>query len=108
MIISVKGGGTSAADVRDLLGVVTTQTNRAAMGILITASEPTKPMRDAALDAGMWYSKTWGKEYPRIQILSVSDLFKGELPRYPGRNVTFAIAETATKDEEQIIIPAWA
>lgn len=105
MIVSVKAGGTTAGDVRDLLGVVTTQTNKAAMGILITANEPTKPMRDAALDAGMWYSKTWSKEYPRIQILSLSDLFNGELPNHPGRNVTFAIAETAQKDEEQIVMP---
>jgi hypothetical protein len=57
------------------------------------------------LDAGTWYSKTWGKEYPRIQLLSVSDLFKGELPKHPGRNVTFAIAVSAQKDEEQIVMP---
>jgi DNA modification methylase len=105
MIVSVKGGGTSAADVRDLLGVVTTKSNKAVMGVLITAGEPSKPMRDAALDAGKWYSETWGKEYPRIQLLSVADLFKGKLPDHPGRNVTFAIADTAEKDEEQIVIP---
>jgi hypothetical protein len=75
------------------------------MGILVTANEPTKPMRDAALDAGMWYSKTWGKEYPRIQILSVADLLNGELAKYPGRNVTFAIADIAAKDQEQIVLP---
>jgi len=105
MIVSVKGGGTSAADVRDLIGVVRTPANKGVMGILITAGEPTKPMRDAGLDAGMWYSKTWGKEYPRIQLLSVADLFKGVLPKHPGRNVTFAVAQTAAKDEEQIVIP---
>jgi site-specific DNA-methyltransferase (adenine-specific) len=80
VIVSVKGGGTSAADIRDLLGAVTTRSNKAVMGVLITAGEPTKPMREAALDAGTWYSKTWGKEYPRIQILSVADLFNGDLP----------------------------
>jgi site-specific DNA-methyltransferase (adenine-specific) len=105
LIISVKGGGTGAGDVRELIGVVETPTNKAVMGVLITVSEPTKPMRDAALDKGMWYSKTWGKEYPRVQLLSVSDLFKGKRPEYPGRNVTFAIAETADRDEEQIVIP---
>lgn len=105
MIVSVKGGGTNAGDVRDLIGVVRTPTNKAAMGILIAANEPTRAMRDAALDAGMWYSKTWRKEYPRIQLLSVADLFKSKLPDHPGRNVTFAIAETADKDEEQIVIP---
>ncbi|HEY4393970.1 MAG TPA: DNA methyltransferase, partial [Polyangia bacterium] len=105
MIVSVKGGGAGAGDVRDLLGAVTTSAHKSVMGILITAGEPTKPMRDAALDAGTWYSKTWGKEYRRIQILSVADLFKGETPSHPGRNVTFAIAETAAKDEEQIVMP---
>lgn len=105
MIVSVKGGGSGAGDVRDLLGAVNTKAHKAVMGILITASEPTKPMRDAALDAGIWYSKTWAKEYPKIQILSVADLFEGQVPKHPGRNVTFAVAQTAARDEEQIVIP---
>jgi hypothetical protein len=44
IIVQVKGGGTGAKDIRDLIGTVENQ--KAIGGVLITLDKPTKPMRD--------------------------------------------------------------
>jgi putative hemolysin len=56
----------------------------AAIGILVTLDEPTKPMQHEATIAGAYHSDVSGKDYPRIQILSVADLReRGLRPQLP-------------------------
>ena len=76
VIISVKAGSTNVAHVRDLRGVLDRE--KAALGVLISMEEPTKPMRTEAATAGLWESKLWGKQYPRLQLLTVAELLAGQ------------------------------
>ena len=76
VILSVKAGGTGAAHVRDLKGVL--EREKAAIGVLISMEEPTKPMQTEAVTAGFFESKTWGKKYPKIQLLTIAELLAGK------------------------------
>jgi DNA modification methylase len=99
IIISVKGGGTSVKDVRDLWGVI--ERERAQIGVLITLEEPTKPMRAEAASADFYESRGWQKKYPRLQILTIDDLLAGKGINYPPSqqtNVTFKKAPRAKSE----------
>ena len=48
------------------------------MGVLITLYAPTKPMMQAAREAEYYTSPTWGHKYPRIQIITIKELFAGK------------------------------
>jgi DNA modification methylase len=81
IIVSVKGGGNvGAAMMRDLGGTV--QRTKAEIGLFITLTPPTKPMEKEAAAAG-FYRAGNGKDYPRIQILTIEDLLTGrKRPEY--------------------------
>jgi DNA modification methylase len=103
IIFSVKAGHTGPDHVRDLSGVV--QSNTAAIGVLITLQEPTRPMREAAADAGFYTSAELGnKKYPRIQLLTIEELLRGrrvECPPFAVNqgNVTFKRAPEARAED---------
>lgn len=83
IIFSVKSGHHKVSDVRDLRGVLDRE--KAAMGVVITLNEPTKPMVKEAADAG-FYSTTHAfipEKFPRIQILTVADLLDGARIKAP-------------------------
>ncbi|MDR3638551.1 MAG: DNA methyltransferase, partial [Isosphaeraceae bacterium] len=81
-LVSVKSGHPKADDVRVLKAVC--EREGAAIGILVTLDEPTKPMQHEATIAGTYHSDVSGKDYPRIQILSVADLLeRGRRPQLP-------------------------
>lgn len=73
-IVSVKSGKPKVDDVRVLKAVV--EREGAAIGILVTLDEPTKPMIHEATIAGVFHSDVSGRDYPRIQILSAADLIE--------------------------------
>ena len=75
IILSVKAGKTSAPHVRDLRGVVDRE--KAAIGVLLTLQEPTKPMRTEAASAG-FYDSPWGTRHPHLQILTVGEVLAGK------------------------------
>jgi DNA modification methylase len=94
VIISVKGGHLLASHVRDLRGVV--EREQAAIGVLISMEEPSKPMQTEAVTAGFFESKTWGKKFPKVQLLTVADLLAGkkiEMPPIRQVDATFKRAE---------------
>jgi DNA modification methylase len=74
VIISVKAGHTNVAHVRDLRGVLDRE--QAAIGVLVTLQEPTKPMKEEAASAGI-YSSPWGK-HARLQLVTVGELLAGK------------------------------
>ena len=74
VIVSVKSGGVNVGMIRDLIGTLEGQ--QAAIGVFLTLEESSKPMRDAAAQAGSYHSELWNRDYPRIQILSVADLLE--------------------------------
>lgn len=94
IILSVKGGGTSVKDVRDLRGVIDRE--KAEQGVLITLQGPTKPMYAEAADAGFYESLAWKTKHPRLQIITIEELLGGKtISRPPAANVTFKQAPKA-------------
>jgi len=96
VIFSVKAGGTNASHVRDLHGVIDRE--NAAIGVLITMEEPTKPMRAEAASGGS-YTSPWGV-HPRLQILTVRELLEGkkiDMPPVHQVNVTYKRAPKQQK-----------
>jgi len=86
VVFSVKAGGLHATYVRDLRGVIDRE--KAAIGVLISLEPPTKPMRSEAASAG-FYKAPWGKDYARLQLLTIADLLAGKTVDFPRENVTF-------------------
>ena len=71
--------------IRDLAHVVDRE--KARIGVFITLSESTGPMRKEAVKTG-FYETPYGK-YPKIQILTVAELFEGKQPNIPLVDPTF-------------------
>lgn len=94
VILSVKAGHTGRDHVHSLRGVLDRE--KAAIGVLISMLEPTGPMKEEAVTAGFFESKTWGKKYPKIQLLTIADLLAGkkiEMPPIRQVEATFKKAE---------------
>jgi site-specific DNA-methyltransferase (adenine-specific) len=72
VIVQVKSGHVKSGDIRDLKG--TLEREKAAIGMFITLEEPTRDMVTEAVLAGNYHSPAWGREYPKLQILSIGDL----------------------------------
>ncbi|HEX5244350.1 MAG TPA: hypothetical protein VFW23_13890, partial [Tepidisphaeraceae bacterium] len=81
IIFSVKAGHTGVAHLRDLRGVLDRET--AAIGVLITLEEPTKPMRTEAASAG-FYRAAMGAQFPKLQVITVGELLNGGRVDMPG------------------------
>ena len=78
-IISVKGGGTSSAHIRDLKGVLDRE--NAKLGIFLTLNIPTREMQREASAAGFY--ETGGKKFARIQILTAAQIIDQRKPDLP-------------------------
>lgn len=81
IILSIKSGKVTVKDVRDLRGVI--EREGAEIGILITLEKPTKDMRRETTSAGFYESKSWDRKHPRLQILTIEELFNGKQIDYP-------------------------
>jgi site-specific DNA-methyltransferase (adenine-specific) len=88
IVFSVKAGGVSVPQIRDLVGVLTRE--KAEIGVFLTFDPPTKPMLKEAAEAG-FYKSTDGTTYPKLQILTVQQILDGKQPEYPlhRRDATF-------------------
>lgn len=74
MILSVKGGKLRPTDVRDLRGVM--ERERSPMAGFLSLQEPSKAMRTEAAEAGVY--EYGGVQYPRLQLLTVTDIIEGK------------------------------
>lgn len=101
IVISVKAGNTTVAHVRDLRGVV--EREKAAIGVLLTMQESTRPMRAEAAHAGFYHSPGWNKKYPRLQLLTVEELLSGKTIDRPPHSVTFKQAPKSGGPEEPVL-----
>ncbi|MDR3742063.1 MAG: restriction endonuclease [Terracidiphilus sp.] len=80
ILFSVKAGGVTVSQVRDLVGVL--HREKAEFGIFICFEEPTKPMLKEATEAGL-YKSADGSTYPRVQIFTIQQLLDGKQPELP-------------------------
>lgn len=96
VVLSVKSGAVQVAHARDLRGVV--EREQAAIGVLVSLEEPTRNTKSEAAGAG-FYDSPWGTKHPKIQILTIEELFAGkkiDIP--PSRDLrTFKKAPKAKK-----------
>lgn len=75
VLFSVKAGHTDVSHVRDLRGVLDRE--KAAIGVLITMEDTTKPMRTEAASVG-FYESTWTRhKHPKLQLLTIAELLDG-------------------------------
>lgn len=99
VILSVKAGKTQASHVRDLIGVL--EREKAAIGVLISMQEATAPMKTEAATAGHFESATWNKKYPRVQILTITDILSGKQIEMPPIRQVSSTFKKAPKVEEK-------
>jgi DNA methylase/NACHT-associated inactive Restriction Endonuclease 1 len=79
-LISVKGGDSVGVGmVRDLIAVV--EREKAGVGVLISLALPTRAMEREAAAAGL--SEGPFENVPKIQIITLAELFQGIRPRIP-------------------------
>jgi site-specific DNA-methyltransferase (adenine-specific) len=93
ILLSVKAGHVTVSQLRDLRGVIDRE--KAEIGVLLCLEDVTKPMRTEAASAG-FYKSPWGN-HPRLQILTIAELFEGKGIDYPhpSGNLTFKRAPKA-------------
>jgi len=80
-IIQVKSGHVGVSQVRDLGHVIDRE--KAKIGIFITLEDPTKQMKKEALQKGFYKSEFMKKDYLKIQIITIEELFAGKKPDIP-------------------------
>ena len=100
--VQVKSGHVNAAYVRDLKGVL--EREKAAIGVLITLEEPSRPMLQEAAAGGFYEPEHFpGHQYPRIQILTIRELLEGKEAQYPrmAPPATFKRAQRHRRDSQQ-------
>lgn len=92
VLVSVKGGkNLNPAMVRDLSGTVDTQ--KAAMGILLTLTTPTKGVIDAVDHGGIYTHPANNQTFPRLQTFTVGQLMAGQRPQMPPTVLPYIKAE---------------
>ncbi len=101
IIVQVKSGHVGASQIRDLKGVLDRE--KAAIGAFITLKNPTREMVKEAASAGFYEATHYaGREYPRLQILTIEELLSGKKLLYPMlKQVTFKQAERKSKSRDK-------
>ncbi|MCZ2355233.1 MAG: restriction endonuclease [Bacteroidia bacterium] len=106
IVVSVKGGNNVGVSmVKDLIATV--ENEKAEIGLFVTLAEPTKPMLVQAATAGFYQSPHMG-EFPKIQILTIAELFSGKKPLYPdlsrgGLNFKKAKVEKRKTEQKKLL-----
>ncbi|MCL1916472.1 MAG: restriction endonuclease [Desulfovibrionaceae bacterium] len=98
IIVSVKGGkNIDVKMIRELAHVIDKE--KAEIGLFVALEKPTKPMKTEAIAKGLYSCPHNGKQYPKIQILTIRGLLEGtERPEYTdlqSGSLTFKKAERA-------------
>ncbi len=81
VLVQVKSGKVKSGDIRDLRGTI--EREKAAMGVFITLGKPSDDMHKEAADAEFYHSDGLGRNYPKLQILTVAGLLNGAEVKMP-------------------------
>ena len=80
-VVSIKGGdNVDVRMIRDLIATVDRE--KAKVGVFVTLTEPTRNMKTEAAAAG-FYDPPKHSRVPKIQILTIADLFAHQKPHLP-------------------------
>ena len=99
IVVQVKSGHVGVKDIRELRDVISRQ--KAAMGIFLTLEEPTGEMTKEVKATDPYISPIWNTEYPKIQILTIEQLLKGEKPKLPPISNMFKEAPKLERKSER-------
>ena len=100
IIFQVKSGGVKRGDIATLRGDMGRE--KAALAILITLEDPSKPMLSEAKAAGQYRHDTMGRSYDKISIVTVKGIIEdGKRLEIPMSLEVLAAAQRARKDEEE-------
>ena len=92
IVVSVKGGkNLNPSMIRDLIGTINL-IDKDGFGVFVCISKPTQNMMVAAAQAGV-VKTPLGIEYPKIQIYTIQDYFKGKVPKLPTREDYLTVSE---------------
>ena len=101
VLIEVKSGNVNVKNVREFIHVI--DSRKAVIGAFVCFKDQiTKPMEHEAKMKGYYDQKTWGQNYPKIQILSVEDILEGDGILIPeSTKTTFKTAKFRSKKPSQ-------
>lgn len=96
-IVSVKGGDNVGVQmIRDLHSAM--EREKAPIGVFITKALPSGPMEKEAAAVGRFHSEATGKSYPRLQIITLAELFQGKRPDIPYVDPSAAFKKAGRED----------
>jgi site-specific DNA-methyltransferase (adenine-specific) len=96
-IVSVKGGDHVGVQmIRDLHSAMIQQ--KATAAVFVTKALPTGVMEKEAAAVGRFRAEATGKSYPRLQIITLAELFQGKRPDLPYVDPTAAFRRAARED----------
>jgi hypothetical protein len=76
------------------------------MGIFVCMQEPTVGMRGVANKAGIYKHPGDGREYPRVQIVTVAELLKCNRPKLPPTLLPYFQAQKREAASDQLTLDA--
>jgi DNA modification methylase len=109
-VVSVKGGvNVGVAMIRDLVGVM--EREKAPIGVFVTVALPSPQMEREAAAAGFYetemrrHDRAEAERYPRVQILTLAELFQGKRPRIPRVDSasSFRAAPLERRDRQRVL-----
>ena len=96
-IVEVKGGGVGVKDIGRLAQVM--QREGAPLGVFITAQNPTRAMERDAASVGIWTHDEPVWRVPRLQIITLAELFQNKRPDIPW--VDSSMVKKAKREETE-------
>lgn len=82
IVVQVKSGQVTRSQIGDLRGIM--EREKAVIGAFLSLKEPTRAMRVEAAAAGFYEPESLpGKKYPKLQLLTITDLLAGKKLEYP-------------------------
>ena len=99
-ILSVKGGdNVGVGMIRDLHS--TMEREKALAAVFITKALPTKPMETEAAKVGLFESEVTGRKHPKLQILTLAEIFQGKQADLPWVQSPYKKAQRSQKPDGQ-------
>ena len=93
-LVSVKGGDhVGVPMIRDLHSAM--EREKAPAGVFVTRAPPTRAMQKEAASVGRFTAAATGRSYPRLQIVTLAELFRGQRPDLPYVDPTAAFRRAA-------------
>ena len=82
--------------IRDLHSAM--ERERAPAGVFLTKALPSGPMEKEAAAVGRFHSALTGRSYPRLQIITLAELFQGKRPDIPYIDATAGFRRAAREE----------